>query len=521
MGEGGATYAGAGVDIAAGDEAVERMRSLVQGIGGFGGQFPLDMARYSAPVLVASTDGVGTKMVVARDTGRYDTVGIDLVAMCVDDLVCVGAEPLFMLDYIATGRVDPDQVATVVAGVREGCNQAGCALIGGETAEHAGVMPRDELDLAGFAVGVVEQGTQLGPARVRAGDVVVALASPGLRSNGYTLARHVLLERAGLALGDPAWAGAAHSVADELLRPSVIYTPAVVALRDALGESLHACAHITGGGIVGNLPRVLPADLGAVLDADGVGRAAGVRGDPAAGCGGRGRNGPGLQPRRRHGAGGRRRSGRVGTGGAERGRPARGRHRRGRAGQRGAVHMSDVDALRDHLLAHSVKTGDFTLKSGRKSSWFIDSKQTVCRPEAMVLVADAVLAVVPDEATAIGGLTMGADPVAFVTAGVAATRGRLLKAFSVRKEAKDHGGGGRIAGALDAGDKVVITEDTVTRGTSLLEAAHAVQEAGGEVVLLVAVVDRGGTVEAMAAAEGIPFRAVLTAPDLGFPYEGA
>jgi len=177
--------------------------------------------------------------------------------------------------------------------------------------------------------------------------------------------------------------------------------------------------------------------------------------------------------------------------------------------------------LRDHLLKHSVRRGDFVLKSGRRSSWFIDSKQTVCRPEAMVLVADAVLSVIPDEATAIGGLTMGADPVAFVTAGIAATRGRLLKAFSVRKEVKDHGGGGRIAGALDPGDKVVVTEDTVTRGTSLLEAAHAVQEAGAEVLLLVAVVDRGGTVEAMAAAEGIPFRAVLTAPDLGFDYEGA
>jgi phosphoribosylformylglycinamidine cyclo-ligase len=266
VGEGGATYAGAGVDIAAGDAAVERMRGLVQGIGGFGGQFPLDLGRFPHPVLVASTDGVGTKMVVARDTGRYDTVGIDLVAMCVDDLVCVGAEPLFMLDYIATGKVDPDQVATIVAGVHEGCRQAGCALIGGETAEHAGVMPSDELDLAGFAVGVVEQGTQLGPERVRAGDAVVGLASPGLRSNGYTLARHVLLERADLELGDPAWAGADHSVADELLRPSVIYTPAVLALRGAVGDAFHACAHITGGGIVGNLPRVLPAGLGAVLD---------------------------------------------------------------------------------------------------------------------------------------------------------------------------------------------------------------------------------------------------------------
>ena len=182
--------------------------------------------------------------------------------------------------------------------------------------------------------------------------------------------------------------------------------------------------------------------------------------------------------------------------------------------------MSARDALRDHLLTHSVKRGNFTLKSGRTSTWFIDSKQTVCRPEAMLLVADAVLALTPPEATAIGGLTMGADPVAFVTAGVAATRGRSLKAFSVRKEAKDHGAGGRIAGALDPGDRVVVTEDTVTRGTSLLSAAHAVAEAGAEVVLLVAVVDRGGTAEAMAAAEGLEFRAVLSAPDLGFPYEG-
>ena len=181
---------------------------------------------------------------------------------------------------------------------------------------------------------------------------------------------------------------------------------------------------------------------------------------------------------------------------------------------------TEFEALRGHLLEHSVKRGDFVLKSGRRSSWFIDSKQTVCRPEAMVLVADGVLSVIPDDATAIGGLTMGADPVAFVTAGVAATRGRLLKAFSVRKEAKDHGGGGRIAGALDPGDRVVVTEDTVTRGTSLLEAAHAVIEAGAEPVLLVAVVDRGGTVAAMAEAEGLPFRALLTAPDLGLRLRG-
>lgn len=178
-----------------------------------------------------------------------------------------------------------------------------------------------------------------------------------------------------------------------------------------------------------------------------------------------------------------------------------------------------LDALRAHLLEHSVRTGDFVLKSGRRSSWFIDSKQTVCRPGGMLLVADAVLDVVPAEATAIGGLTMGADPVAFVAAGVAATRGRALKAFSVRKEAKDHGGGGRIAGALDEGDRVVVTEDTVTRGTSLLEAVHAVRAAGAEVVLAVAVVDRGGAAEAVLGGEGVPFRALLGAPDLGFPFD--
>jgi phosphoribosylformylglycinamidine cyclo-ligase len=266
VGEGGATYAGAGVDIGAGDRAVERMAGLVAGIGGFGGQFPLDMARYTNPVLVAGTDGVGTKLMVAQATGRYDSVGIDLVAMCVDDLVCVGAEPLFMLDYIATGKVDPDRIATVVGGVSEGCRLAGCSLIGGETAEHPGAMAPDDLDLAGFAVGVVEQGRQLGPALVRAGDAIIGLPSPGLRSNGYTLARHVLLERAGRQLGQAAWDGATHTVADELLRPSVIYVPAVLGLRDALGDGLHACAHITGGGIVGNLPRVLPDGLGAELD---------------------------------------------------------------------------------------------------------------------------------------------------------------------------------------------------------------------------------------------------------------
>lgn len=173
-----------------------------------------------------------------------------------------------------------------------------------------------------------------------------------------------------------------------------------------------------------------------------------------------------------------------------------------------------------HLLEHSVRTGSFTLKSGRTSTWFIDAKQTVCRPDGLLLVADALLAVIPDRTTALGGLTMGADPVAFGVAGVAAARGRGLRAFSVRKEVKGHGAGGRVAGALEAGDRVVVTEDAVTRGTSILEAVAAVREVGAEVVLAVAVVDRGGTCADMLEPEGIPFAALVTAPDLGFDFEG-
>ena len=176
--------------------------------------------------------------------------------------------------------------------------------------------------------------------------------------------------------------------------------------------------------------------------------------------------------------------------------------------------------LRDHLLKHSVRRGDFVLKSGRHSSWFIDSKQTACRPEGMLLMADAALTVIPEDATAIGGLTMGADPVAYGIAGVAAARGRMLKAFSVRKEVKDHGGGGRVAGALDPGDRVVITEDTASRGTSLMEAVEVVREAGAEPIMVLVLVDRGGTAEAIAAEAGLPFKALVTAPDLGFDYEG-
>ena len=178
-------------------------------------------------------------------------------------------------------------------------------------------------------------------------------------------------------------------------------------------------------------------------------------------------------------------------------------------------------ALRDHVLAHSLKRGDFTLKSGAKSSWFLDTKQTACRPDGMLLMADVALSLIPDDADAIGGLTIGADPVAYAVAAIAATRGRALRSFTVRKEAKDHGVTGRIAGPLRPGDKVVVTEDTVTRGTSLFEAVHVCQELGAEVVLIMPLVDRGGTCAAMAEEAGIAYRPLVTAIDLGFGYEGA
>lgn len=177
------------------------------------------------------------------------------------------------------------------------------------------------------------------------------------------------------------------------------------------------------------------------------------------------------------------------------------------------------DALRAHVLEHSVRRGEFTLKSGKRSSWFLDTKQTACRPDGIVLVADAALALIPPDATAIGGLTMGADPMAYGIAAVAATRGRHLRSFSIRKEAKDHGVEGRVAGALQPGDRVVVTEDTATRGVSALEAARVVRAFGAEPVLILALVDRGGTAAALAAEEGIAFAALLTAEDLGFPFD--
>ena len=273
---GSATYKAAGVDIAAGEEAVARIRSLVAstarpevlgGIGGFGGAFAFDPTRYRRPVLVASTDGVGTKAVVAATVGRYDTIGIDLVAMCVDDIVCTGAEPLFLLDYVSTGVLEPARMEQLVAGVAEGCRRAGCALLGGEMAEHGAAMEPGQFDLAGFAVGVVEADAMLGPDRVRAGDVLVGLVSPGLRSNGYSLARHVLLERAGRSIDELAWEGATRTLGDELLLPSVVYAPSVLAVAGVLPEgALRAVAHVTGGGIPGNLARALAPGTGAVVE---------------------------------------------------------------------------------------------------------------------------------------------------------------------------------------------------------------------------------------------------------------
>ena len=269
----GLTYADAGVDMVAGDELVERIKAKVRttfrpevmgDIGGFGGLFAFPADRYRAPVLVASTDGAGTKTLVAQATGRFNTIGIDLVAMCADDVVCQGAEPLFLLDYTAVGCLDPDQVEQLVEGVVEGCRRAGCALIGGETAEHPGAMEAGEFDLAGFVVGVAERDRLLTGAAVRAGDLVLGLPSPGLRCNGYSLARRVLLEDAGLPLDGPAYPGARHTLADELMLPSVIYTPAVLELMRHV--EARALAHVTGGGIPRNLARVLPPDVDAVVD---------------------------------------------------------------------------------------------------------------------------------------------------------------------------------------------------------------------------------------------------------------
>ncbi|MFL6206861.1 MAG: phosphoribosylformylglycinamidine cyclo-ligase [Acidimicrobiales bacterium] len=269
----GTSYEDAGVSISAGEEAVERIKSKVRStfrpevigdIGGFGGLFAFAQHRYTHPVLVSSTDGVGTKALIAQATGRFDTIGVDLVAMCVDDIVCQGAEPLFFLDYIAVGKLDPDHIEQLIEGVALGCRQAGCALIGGEMAEHPGAMEPGEFDLVGFAVGVAERDRLITGEHVRPGDAVIGLPSPGLRSNGYSLARKVLLQGGRRNLDDPAWSGAPHTLADELLVPSVVYAPAIGELLRLV--DVRAVAHITGGGLPGNLARALPEHADAVLD---------------------------------------------------------------------------------------------------------------------------------------------------------------------------------------------------------------------------------------------------------------
>ncbi|MEM8957736.1 MAG: phosphoribosylformylglycinamidine cyclo-ligase [Pseudomonadota bacterium] len=264
------TYADAGVDIDAGNALVDRIGpaaartarpGVMAGLGGFGALFDPKAAGYSDPVLVAATDGVGTKLRIAIDTGLVDGVGIDLVAMCVNDLVCQGAEPLFLLDYFATGKLEPAIAARVVEGIAEGCAQAGCALIGGETAEMPGMYGAGDFDLAGFAVGAMERGTAL-PNRVSENDVILGLASDGLHSNGFSLVRRVA-EREGLGW-DAVAPFADGPLGSTLLTPTRLY---VRALLDALrAGGLHAAAHITGGGLTENLPRVLPDGLGAEID---------------------------------------------------------------------------------------------------------------------------------------------------------------------------------------------------------------------------------------------------------------
>ena len=261
------SYKAAGVDITAGYRAVELMKKHVArtmpggraDIGGFGGLFPLDMAGMKEPVLVSGTDGVGTKIKLAFLMDKHDTVGIDCVAMCVNDIVCCGAKPLFFLDYIACGRNEPEKIASIVGGVAEGCVRAGCALIGGETAEHPGLMPEEEYDLAGFAVGVVDRSRIIDNTAMRAGDVMLALPSSGVHSNGFSLVRKVFdVEHCDLRAPVPALGGA--SLGETLLTPTRIYVKPVLALLKEV--AVKGISHITGGGFYENMPRSIPKGLG-------------------------------------------------------------------------------------------------------------------------------------------------------------------------------------------------------------------------------------------------------------------
>lgn len=268
------TYAAAGVDIEAGERTVELMKEwvaktrrpeVVGDIGGFAGLFDASaLAAYRRPLLATSTDGVGTKVVIAQRMGVHDTVGFDLVGMVVDDIVVCGAEPLFMTDYIACGRVVPGRIAAIVKGIAQACVAAGCALAGGETAEHPGVLQPDDYDLAGAATGVVEADELLGPDRVRAGDAVLAMASSGLHANGFSLVRQIL-QRAGWAL-DRRVPELGRTIGEELLEPTRIYAQDCLALARSKAVAVHAFAHVTGGGIAANLARVLPRDVRARLD---------------------------------------------------------------------------------------------------------------------------------------------------------------------------------------------------------------------------------------------------------------
>ena len=269
----GLTYSQAGVDIDAGNRMVDLIKPLVRAtaragadgeIGGFGGVFDLARAGFKDPVLVAATDGVGTKVKIAVDTGRHATIGIDLVAMSVNDLVVQGAEPLFFLDYFACGRLDPKAGARIVAGIAQGCKEAGCALIGGETAEMPGVYRGGDYDLAGFAVGAAERGTLLPRGDIAAGDVLLGLASSGVHSNGFSLVRRVV-EASGLALDAPAPFAPQMSLGEALLVPTRIYVASCLAAIRTTG-AVKALAHITGGGFPDNIPRVLPKGFGARID---------------------------------------------------------------------------------------------------------------------------------------------------------------------------------------------------------------------------------------------------------------
>ncbi|MBQ3106469.1 MAG: phosphoribosylformylglycinamidine cyclo-ligase [Eggerthellaceae bacterium] len=271
------TYAQAGVDTAEGARAVDAIKSVVHStyrpevvgdIGGFGGLFSIAAAKnMDDPLLVSGTDGVGTKLKVAQLVGKHDTVGIDLVAMCANDILATGAEPLFFLDYVAIGKLRAEAVAEIVSGIGEGCRQAGCALIGGEMAEHPGVMDPDDYDLSGFCVGVVDRPKMLDPESVREGDVLVGLASSGLHSNGYSLARKVCVEGKDAAyLETPREELGGACVQDALLTPTRIYVKSVRAVLDAVPGAVRALAHITGGGITENLNRALPACVNAEVD---------------------------------------------------------------------------------------------------------------------------------------------------------------------------------------------------------------------------------------------------------------